>query len=692
MNKIYLSVLVVLGLTVSVPIYAYEKFDSINLNEVVVTANHHLTLRREAPVLINILTPKVFEVTASNCLADGLSFEPGLRIEDNCATCGMKQARINGLDGHYSQILIDSHPIFSSLSSIYGLELIPENMIDRTEIMRGGGSALYGSSAVGGTINVITRTPLENSAEVKHTVTSIGGKSCFDNNTEVNASTVLLNNKGGLYVFGQNRYRQGYDSNGDALTELPRLSTQTFGTKALLKTGLYQTLSINYLHTESTHRGGGNLDSQPDQASVAEQAEHKISQGGVDFKSYSIDSSQHFSVYSAFTNTLRNSYSGGKDAVGTADPTQFYTKTTDFLWVSGVHYCYSFDKMFFMPSELTVGAEYSYDHLVDNFLCVNSKTVQTQGIVGGLFQNEWKTKQVSILVGARIDKTNLLDHTVLSPRVYFRYNLTKEVNLRAGYSGGFRAPQTFDEDLHVDMAGGERFRVKNMPGLKEEQSHSFSLSGDLYHSWGGILSNLMVEGFYTKLNNAFSIRTTDNVDADGSTIRERYNGSNAHVMGLNVVGRVQYAKMVDLEAGITLQQSRYSSPQAWSDDESVPAESKIFRSPNCYGYFTMSIHPTNKLTLSTTGTYTGSMLVTHETSSGVNKDVAINTPSFFDEDLRISCDFTLYAGIKAKAALGIRNTFNAYQKDFDKGANRDSDYIYGPSLPRSYYASLSISL
>lgn len=81
-------------------------------------------------------------------MGENLNYCPGLRMENNCQNCGSSQVRMNGMDGPYSQILINGRPIFSSLASVYGLELIPTNMIDRIEIVRGGGSALYGSNAI----------------------------------------------------------------------------------------------------------------------------------------------------------------------------------------------------------------------------------------------------------------------------------------------------------------------------------------------------------------------------------------------------------------------------------------------------------------------------------------------------------------------------------------------------------------
>lgn len=127
------------------------------LDGAVVTANRNETDRREAPVIVNVLSPKVFENTNSVCLSQGLNFQPGLRVENNCQNCMVFTSTLQRLDGPYSQILIDSRPMCSSLAGVYGLEQIPANMVERVEILRGGGSALFGANAIAGTVNIITK-------------------------------------------------------------------------------------------------------------------------------------------------------------------------------------------------------------------------------------------------------------------------------------------------------------------------------------------------------------------------------------------------------------------------------------------------------------------------------------------------------------------------------------------------------
>ena len=93
--------------------------NGITMDDVVVSASRSETTRRKAPALVNVLDRKIFDNTNSACLAQGLGFQPGVRVEDDCQNCGFMQVRINGLDGHYSQILVDSHPVFSALSGVY---------------------------------------------------------------------------------------------------------------------------------------------------------------------------------------------------------------------------------------------------------------------------------------------------------------------------------------------------------------------------------------------------------------------------------------------------------------------------------------------------------------------------------------------------------------------------------------------
>jgi outer membrane receptor for ferrienterochelin and colicins len=129
----------------------------------------------------------------------------------------------------------------------------------------------------------------------------------------------------------------------------------------------------------------------------------------------------------------------------------------------------------------------------------------------------------------------------------------------------------------------------------------------------------------------------------------------------------------------------------WSENSEIEARREMFRSPDHYGYLTANYIPFKALTISFSGTYTGSMLLQHY-GGDVRPDAEVWSPRFFDANLKISCDFNINKSSKLQLNCGVFNMFNSYQEDFDSGENRDAGYIYGPSLPRSFYAGLKLSL
>mgnify|MGYP002303804801 CR=1 FL=1 len=656
--------------------------NGITMDDVVVSASRSETTRRKAPALVNVLDRKIFDNTNSACLAQGLGFQPGVRVEDDCQNCGFMQVRINGLDGHYSQILVDSHPVFSALSGVYGLEQIPASMIDRVEVMRGGGSALFGSSAIGGTINIITKDPDRNSAEVGHTITAIGNSSSYDNVTSANASLVTDSRKAGLYVYGQNRHRSGYDHDGDGFTEIPQLQSQSLGLRSFFKTSAYSRITLQYNTVMEYRRGGDRLDLPPHEAMIAEQTDHNINGGSLSFDLSSADFSNRVNVYASFQHIARKSYYGSKQ-----DP-DAYGRTHDLTVATGAQYIHSFDRLWFLPADLTLGVEYNYNDLDDESIGYDYRTKQKVHIIGAYLQNEWKNEHWSLLIGGRLDKHSLVDHVIFSPRANLRYNPGEGASLRLSYSSGFRAPQAFDEDLHVENVGGNVAMVELADNLKEERSQSLSASADIYHRFGAFQVNFLVEGFYTKLSDVFAL--TDGEVVDGILTRTRYNAPGARVMGLTLEGKMAYA-WLQLQAGATIQRSRYKEAVTWSEtNPDLPAQKKMFRTPDVYGYFTSTFTPVKRLAVSLTGTYTGTMLVQH-LAGYIPEDREEKTPDFFDLNMKVAYDFPLYKSVTLQLNAGVQNIFEAYQSDFDQDKDRDSKYIYGPGMPRSYFVGCKIS-
>ena len=161
--------------------------------------------------------------------------------------------------------------------------------------------------------------------------------------------------------------------------------------------------------------------------------------------------------------------------------------------------------------------------------------------------------------------------------------------------------------------------------------------------------------------------------------------------------RSVWRNKVQIQAGITVQRSLYDELEEWSADKEHLTDAerysdKILRTPNLYGYFTASYTPVKPFTIAFNGNYTGRMYVPHLMSE-VNgtADVLVKSPDFFELGVKLSYDFRLTTAMTLQLNLGIQNLFDSYQNDFDKGATRDSGYIYGPGTPRTYYAGAKFS-
>ena len=665
---------------------------SADMNEVVVSANRNEVSRKDAPVVVNVLSQKLFEQVNSTDLAKALSYQSGLRVENNCQNCGFPQVRINGLEGPYSQILINSRPIISALSGVYGLEQIPTNMIERVEVVRGGGSALFGANAVGGTINIITKDPIKNSYQVSSTASNINGKS-WEEYLGANASLVSKDNVYGLALYQTYRNRSPYDHDNDGFSEIGKLNMNTFGLRGYYRPTQTSRISLEYHTTNEFRRGGNKFKLEPFETDITEQTKHVINSGGVNYDLFLNSYKHKISAFASLQDVDRNSYYGAQQ-----DPNA-YGKTKDLTWVAGATYTGNFEKVLFSPAQFTAGAEYQQDDLHDVMSGYNRDLKQVVKIGSVFAQNEWKMNLFSLLAGVRMDKHNLIEKAIFSPRVNLLYKPLDKLQARATWSTGFRAPQAYDEDLHITAVGGEGVLISLADGLKPERSNSYSASVDWTDQVGHFQYNLLLEGFYTSLNDVFYLQNIG-TDASGNALQERRNGSGAKVYGLNIDGKIAHGNDVSLQAGFTVQRSRYKEMTYWSEDESVAGTKNMPRTPNCYGYFTLTAAPLKRFDISLSGVYTGRMHVPHfaptdEIPQGfaytyIQKDEMVHTPDFFELNAKLSYTFVLREHMKIQLNGGVQNILNAFQKDLDKGTYRDSGYFYGPTQPRTVFIGIKL--
>jgi outer membrane receptor for ferrienterochelin and colicins len=683
--------------------------DRLNLNEVVITGSRYEQDRKESPVIVNVLRPKLLRATQSFSISEGLSYQPGVRVEANCQNCGFTQVRLNGLNGSYSQILINSRPVYSALNSVYGLEQIPTSIIDRVEIVRSGGSALYGSNAIAGTINIITKEPVENNWQISSNFGFID-RNTTDKTINVNGSLISDDLNSGVTLFGMHRTKDAYDANGDGFTELTRFENNTFGAKAFVKPTKYSKITADFSGIREYRRGGDRLETAPHLTDITEELDHNIVIGGITYDQFSKSQNSKYSFYVSGSSTQRDSYygglGGGRSEADSALALNAYGNTDDLALVAGFQFSHSLNS----DHTIIAGIENQYNNVDDNIPGYERVIDQSVNTIGLFAQYEWKpTPKLKTLLGARYDqarvegvytlgdiqRTSDFNSGVFSPRVTLLYDLTGEIQLRGGYARGFRAPQAFNEDLHISSVGGEPQFVILSDDLERETSDAFTLSFNYLTQLGSAQFNLLLEGFYTNLTNPFTIVSTGASLPNGSILEEQRNGAGAYVTGLNFQSSFSPSAKWLIDMGGTIQKSIWRESQVLFEPEgNISGETAVsvdefVRTPSSYGYITANWSPLQRFSIDATGIFTGRMIVPRVVSESGFIDL-VESNNFFDFNLKFSYNFSMQKHCSLQINTGIQNLFNAFQDDFDTGPQRDSDYVYGPIRPRMYFVGLVI--
>ncbi len=698
-------VVVELGKTIEVKFSLEE--DAFNLSEVVVSSDRSEQKRTEAPMIVTSISHKLFLTTQSATLGDGLNFCPGLRLENNCQNCGFTQVRMNGMEGPYSQILINSRPIFSGLAGVYGLELIPSNMVERVEVVRGGGSALFGGNAIAGTINIMLKDPVNNSYELgaNTSLTGVGlsgsGGSAADYSANFNTSLVSDDRKTGVAVYGFSRERKMFDANDDGFSEISPMENLTLGARFFHRFGHRSKMAVDFFNIKEERDGGNKHDYPLHERNVAEAVKH-------DIKTLALTYDQFFrefdllSVYASGQSLNRDSYYGANHSLSD------YGNSKDKTYNMGAQY-----KAMFGRSSLIAGIENTGGYLTDkklgypdynNAVIVDGKIVsvphtentlvsdQSTVTTGVFTQYEIKLNKTKLTAGGRFDHYMIKDYAkgsenktgnVFIPRVSVMQELNSSLQARASYSQGYRAPQIFDEDLHIETSGSRQVINVNDPNLKQESSHSVMLSLDFNKQIGKVYTGLLIEGFHTRLDNPF-VNDIGKPDENGTVLYIRKNAEDgAAVQGVNVELKLKPMADFSLTSGFTVQNSKYDNPQEFN-------ERRFFRTPDNYGFFALDWDLVKNVCLSATGNYTGKMLVPYF-GPMTDPDVGELRQSnpFFDLGTKLSYTVKLN-GAKVQFLAGIKNIFNAYQDDFDSGSDRDPAYMYGPTQPRTIYFGIKI--
>ena len=629
---------------------------------VVVTATRTGRRLDDVPVRTEVITRDLMTRSGAKTLADAVEYTTGVRVENNCQNCNFSQIRLLGLDGPYTQILVDGQPIVSSLAQVYGIEQIPARMIERIEVVKGGGSALYGPGSVGGVVNIIPREAPRSGgvAEVRSDTFGDAANLSFNGAFD----WVATDRQTYFTGFGQVDRTRPYDVDRDGFTEVSRRELQAFGFRAnRYQLGGRAKATIDVTHIREDRRGGDQLDRPPFEALIAEAIDSgRLAASGTWFHSVSSRFDYRFTVSSA--DMSRDSYYGtGRDPNAFGD-TRSRTTVLDSQMnhYSGRH-------------TLSWGVQFASERLEDRQPAYGRHTDVTYRNAGVYVQDDWSfAPGWQLLYGARGDAHTALKSPVLSPRVAIMHSPAPSLDIRVSFARGFRAPQVFDEDLHLSSVAGDVRIIDVDPDLRQERSANYMAGFEWKPEAGRGQALVEVNGFHTSLDDLFNVQHADDPATSLVEFRKvNFGGARVYGIEMNVGWGIGDAFV--LQGGIVEQRARFDEP------EPDFGSRDFFRTPERYANATLTWRVPRLLDLFAGARYTGPMKAPHY-AGFVATDRLETTPEFVVVDLGVARTFSLATGSRFTVGLMARNITNAYQPDLDRGPLRDSAYVYGPRFPR----------
>lgn len=658
---------------VAVDVELKDKSD--DLNEVVVTGTMKAVRKLDSPVPVEVYTPAFFQKNPTPNLFEAVGLINGVRPQLNCNICNTGDIHINGLEGAYTLILIDGMPIISSLSTVYGLSGIPNSLVDHIEVVKGPASSLYGSEAMGGVINVITKNA------VKAPLLSVDAFGTSWREYNIDAS-VKFGGKKFKSLLGINyyNYQHPLDKNGDGFTDVTLQNRISVFNKwnFTRKENREASLAARFVNED---RWGGQMNwDKRFRGSDSIYGESIYTRRWEMIGLYQLPVKEKIMLQLSYNWHNQNSYYGFTPYMATQQ-----VGFAQMYW----------DKSLGKKHNLLVGATYRYTWYDDN----TPATASANGLMNmpaktplpGIFiQDEWKfSDQQTLLAGYRYDYDQY-HGSIHSPRLAYKYSPDPVNTLRASFGTGFRVVNLFTED-HAALTGARTVVIAEE--LKPERSFNGNLNYVTKITSGLGLLGLDFTGYYSYFTN----KITGNFDQDPDKII--YANLNGHAIsrGVSMNAEMTFNFPLKVLAGVT-----------WSDvyqlNNGINGADKIrqLHAPKWSGNYLLSYNLPKDFVVDFTGTYTGPMRLPVQP----NDYRPEYSPWFTIANIQLTKKFS--SGLEIYG--GVKNLFNFVPQyalirafdPFDKtaadpvsnpnGYTFDTEYNYAPLQGARFFVGMRYNL
>lgn len=624
-----------------------KELNTKDIDDVVITGTIKPVSKSKSPVAVEIYSQKFFQKNPTPNIFEAISMVNGVQPQLNCSVCNTGDIHINGLEGPYTMILIDGMPIVSSLSTVYGLSGIPNSLIDRVEVVKGPASSIYGSEAMGGVINIITK----NALTAPKLSIDIMTTSWAENNLDLSTKFNLGKNTASLLSLNYFNFTKRFDENNDNFTDGALQNRISVFNKWNFrrKENRQASFALRYLYED---RFGGEMQwNKSYRGSDQIYGESIYTNRFEAFGIYQLPFKENIMTQFSYNFHDQNSFYGNNSYLA--------TQKTAFIQTY-------WDKKI-QNHDFIVGLTYKKTFYDDN----TPGTLSSDGLnnepmnspfFGAFIQDQWEINEKNtLLLGYRFDYDKI-HQSVHSPRFAWKLSPNPFHTLRFNFGTGFRVVNLFTED-HAALTGSRQVIIKS--DLQPERS----VNGNLNYIWkipaGNQLINLDASAFYTY----FSNKIVGDFDSDPEKII--YDNLNGYGISKGVSLNADFALSfpLSINLGIT-----YLDVYQKFDDERQ--KSQQLHAPKWSGTYSLSYKFKNDLTVDFTGQLYGPMRLPI-----LENDYRPEySPWYSLANIQVSKSFR--SGFEVYC--GIKNLFNFTPKDpiirpFDPFDNQINDPINNPN-------------
>ena len=517
----------------NVPYHESLRADSLKNNtqidEVVISGTMKEVRKEDSPIPIDVFSGKFFERNRSNNILESLSMVNGVRPQLNCNVCYTADIRINGLDGAYTQVLIDGMPIVSALGTVYGLSGIPNSLIERVEVVKGAASTLYGSEAIAGIINIITKNAL-NSPRLSVDAYSTSWE---EHNVDVGLAKNWNNRVSTLLGMNMFSFNQIMDKNEDGFTDMPLQNRISVFNKWKIhrNNNRQMSLAMRYLYED---RWGGQTNWTKEFRGTDERYAESIYTNRAElFGVYQLPTEEKLfldlsGVYHQQDSRYGDTPYEAKQNIGFAQ----------LRWDKKIN-----------KHDFVLGTSLRYTYYDDNSTATENESGNYPDrfwLPGIFFQNIYQmAPKHKLLLGMRYDHHSKHGN-IFTPRFAYHATITPSTIFRANFGTGFRVVNLFSED-HAALTGARELII--LEALKPEKSYNANLN--FTHKWyndNGTIWNLDLSAFYSHFKN----RIVPDYDTHPNQIIYSNLDGYGENKGVSLGADVRFPNLLQIRLGATL--------------------------------------------------------------------------------------------------------------------------------------------